>query len=80
MTVTTSTSRTTAADPRTLVDPETFGKMVDYFAADVHVTRAYAERAVEQFLIFQAEQSTNGWVHDLAVWTGEWATHRSRAG
>ncbi|WP_433536387.1 phosphotransferase [Micromonospora sp. CA-249363] len=25
----------------------------------------------------KAEQSKDGWVHDLAAWTGEWAQHRS---
>jgi hypothetical protein len=24
----------------------------------------------------KSRQSTEGWVHDLAVWTGEWAAHR----
>ncbi|WP_433230093.1 hypothetical protein ACQP2H_30745 [Micromonospora sp. CA-248260] len=52
MTVTAHEPTTTALDPRTLVTPEVFGKLVDYFAADRHVTRSYAERAVEQFLIF----------------------------
>ncbi|MEU7980098.1 hypothetical protein AB0B63_16385 [Micromonospora sp. NPDC049081] len=48
----TTAATTTALDPRTLVTPEVFGKLVDYFAADRHVTRVYAERAVEQFLVF----------------------------
>ncbi|MEW2445538.1 phosphotransferase [Micromonospora marina] len=28
----------------------------------------------------KSEQSTLGWVHDLAAWTGAWAAHRSRTG
>lgn len=61
MTVTASepTTNTTALDPRTLVTSEVFGKLVDYFAADRHVTRAYAERAVEQFCVFLKAHADN---------------------
>ncbi|WKU04207.1 hypothetical protein [Micromonospora sp. HUAS LYJ1] len=53
------TTNTTALDPRTLVTSEVFGKLVDYFAADRHVTRAYAERAVEQFCVFLKAHADN---------------------
>ncbi|TDC27654.1 hypothetical protein E1211_28965 [Micromonospora sp. 15K316] len=59
MTISADTAAGTAADPRTLVDPETFGKLVDYFAADRHVTRSYAEQAVEQFLVFLKAHADN---------------------
>ncbi|SCL31630.1 hypothetical protein [Micromonospora inyonensis] len=59
MTITADRSTTIASDPRTLVTPEVFSKLVDYFAADRHVTRAYAERAVEQFLVFLKAHADN---------------------
>jgi hypothetical protein len=52
MTTTPHRSATSAADPRTLVSPDTFDKIARYFAAKAEVTQTYAERATEQFLIF----------------------------
>ncbi|GAA1828375.1 hypothetical protein [Actinomadura chokoriensis] len=41
-----------AKDPRGLVTPELFDQMVDDVVAFDKVTRPYAERGVEQFLVF----------------------------
>lgn len=52
MTTTHSTPVTDAADPRTLIEADTFDKIAHYFAAKAEVTQTYADRATEQFLIF----------------------------
>jgi len=38
-------------DPQTLVDPETFDKLAEFFAARQEVTKTYARRAVGQLLL-----------------------------
>lgn len=40
-----------AKDPQRLVDPETFDKLAEHFAATQEVTKAYAGRAVGQMLL-----------------------------
>jgi len=52
MNITLDRAEDVALDPRELVTPEQFGAMVDDVVSFDKVTRAYAERGVEQFLIF----------------------------
>ncbi|TMQ90849.1 hypothetical protein ETD83_33650 [Actinomadura soli] len=52
MTITTDRAAETARDPRDLVTPEAFDKIVDFFVTRHRVTRPYAERVFEQTLVF----------------------------
>ena len=44
-------------------------------ATDSKVLDDFASRNAAKWSA-KSRQSTEGWVHDLAVWTGEWAAHR----
>lgn len=50
--MTITTEQTTTKEPRDLVTPEMFQLMVDDVVTFDKVTRSYAERGVEQFLVF----------------------------
>ncbi|MFI5492517.1 hypothetical protein [Actinoplanes sp. NPDC051859] len=47
----TTTAPAHTGDPKFLVDPKTFDKLAEHFAAVQEVTRTYAERAIGQMLL-----------------------------
>ncbi|TDC02242.1 aminoglycoside phosphotransferase [Micromonospora fluostatini] len=47
-------------------------------ATDPEVLNDFATRSASKWST-KSRESNLGWVHDLAAWTTEWATHRSRA-
>ncbi|GIF12451.1 hypothetical protein [Actinoplanes teichomyceticus] len=51
MTLTTALPVQADKDPQALVDPETFDKLAEFFAARQEVTKIYARRAVGQMLL-----------------------------
>jgi hypothetical protein len=60
--MTTLTERTApaVANPRDLVSPELFGKLVDRVMRDEQVTEGYAERVIDQTLVFLIACAGNG--------------------
>lgn len=52
MTLVTEQAAVVAKRPRDLVSPETFGKLADFLVTRHRVTCRYAERVIEQTLVF----------------------------
>ena len=59
MTITTERAATAAASPRELVDARLFGTLSAYVASHQEVTLAYAERMVEQMLVWMRAVADN---------------------